>query len=938
MMKFWMAIGIMAMTAGAAEFWVSPNGDDGAAGTEAAPFRTLERTREAWRGLPPAARQEGVTVWLRGGTYELASTFALTEPDSGTAGAPTVIRAVPGERPRLSGGRTLPAAGFVPVADPQIVARVDAAARGGLLVCDLQAQGIAEFGTLDRGALNGGPMLEVFFNGRALPLSRWPNGREWATYGQVVDAGSVPRWNEKPDRPGTFEYLGDRPRRWLAAPEVWLHGYWAFDWYDDVLKVATHDPETRRITFTTPHTYGLKAGRRFAAVNLLEEIDQPGEWMLDRESGRLYLLPPGDMAGAEIVVSMLAAPLLSLEKTRFVVVRDLVFEYGRGQGVQIRGGTDNLIAGCIIRNLGTSAVGIGPVATAQRGQLTIETGDELVDGRRNGVAACDIHDVGTSGITLNGGDRASLTPAGHYAENNDIHHYSRRKRTGCPAVGLGGVGNRASRNFVHDAPHCGINYGGNDHLIEYNEIARLCWETGDVGAIYSGRDWTTRGNMVRHNFIYETLAPGQVGSMGVYLDDSHSSTAIVGNVFYKCDYAAFIGGGHDNLVENNIFVDCNKAVHLDNRSQGWANKYQVRGGDHRMYEKLEDVRHDQPPYSVRYPELARILEGDPHLPTGNRALRNVCVGGVTWLHLFPGAEKVMEIRDNLVTRDDPGFVDAARLNFALRPDSRVFREVPGFQPIPFAEIGLRQDEYRKALPVRAPRIVPGGGVFSDPVAVTLQTDRPDGAIHYTLDGSDPSRRSPRYTEPLPITASVTVNAVVYPLDDPAARPSPQASAQFTYVVFGQGQGVYLSDIEPESSQVHGGLVKDQNYRRNDFLTLSGTVHRKGLLIHPLRTDAGVFGEAVYSLEPPLHRATRFRATVGIDDGGDQRGSASFRVDLFRNGEWETAFQSPVLHGRPKEDQVEVDVELRGAGKIRLFVDGAGDASADHAAWGSARLE
>ena len=918
MTRLWLAVGCMAMVANAAEFWVAPTGDDGAAGTEAAPFRTLDRARSAWRALDPAARREGVTVWLRGGNYELAETFALTEEDSGTAEAPTVIRAVPGERPRLSGGRTLPAAGFVPVADPQVLARVDAAARGGLLACDLRAYGIADFGTLDRGALNGGPMLEVFFNGRALPLSRWPNGREWAAYGKVIDAGSVPRWNEKPDRPGTFEYLGDRPKRWLGAAEIWLHGYWAFDWYDDVLKVAAHDPEARRFTFTTPHTYGLKSGRRFAAVNLLEEIDQPGEWMLDRASGTLFLFPPEDMAGAEIVVSMLAGPLLSLEKTRFVLVRGLTFEYGRGQAIRIRGGTDNQIAGCTIRNMGTSAIGIGPAETARQGQLAIETGNELVDGRRNGVVACDIYDVGTSGIALNGGDRAALVPAGHYAENNDIHHYSRRKRTSCPAIGLSGVGNRASRNFVHDAPHCGINYGGNDHRIERNEIARLCWETGDVGAIYTGRDWTMRGNVVRHNFIHETLAPGQVGSMGVYLDDGHSSTAIVGNVFYKCDYAAFIGGGHDNLVENNIFVDCNKAVHLDNRSQGWANKYQIRGGDHRMYGKLEDVRHDQPPYSVRYPELARILEGDPHLPTGNRALRNVCVGGVAWLHLFPGAEKVMEIRDNLVTRDDPGFVDAASLNFSLRPDSRVFQEVTGFQPIPFAEIGLRLDEYRQTLPVRAPRIVPNGGVFSEPVTVSLHTDRTDCAIHFTLDGSDPSRRSPRYAAPLTVAASTVLQAVAYPLDDPAARPSPQASAQFTYVVFGQGQGVHLSDVDPESSRVHGGLVRDRNYRRNDFITLSGTVHRKGLLLHPMRTDTGVQGEAVYALDPPLHRATRFRATVGIDDGGDHRGSASFRVDLLREGEWETAFQSPVLHGRPKEDQIEVDVALRGASKLRAL--------------------
>jgi parallel beta-helix repeat protein len=929
----------IATLAGAAEFWVAPDGNDAAKGTKTAPFQTLGRAREALRGLPGQAREAGVTVWLRGGSYELPGTFELDTRDSGNKGAPTVFQAAPGERPCLSGGRKLAAERFVPVTDPEVLERLDPAARGKLLACNLREFGIMDFGTLSREAFNGGPMLELFVNGQSLPLSRWPNGKEWASYGKVIDAGSIPRWNEKPDRPGTFEYKGDRPKRWLKAPEVWLHGYWAFDWYDDVLKVAKLDPETRRITFTTPHTYGLKSGRRFAALNLLEEIDVPGEWMLDRESGMLYLYPPADIKGAEIAVSMVGQPLVRLSKTQSVELRGLTFEYGRDRAVDIRGGTDNLVAGCTIRNMGTSAVSIAPVETRKRGNLTVETGDELVDGRRNGVVGCDIYDVGTSGVSLTGGDRGSLAPAGHYAENNDIHHYSRRKRTNCPAVGLGGVGNRARNNYVHDAPHCGMTYGGNDHLIERNEFARLCWETGDVGAIYTGRDWTFRGNVVRNNFIHHTIAPGQVGSMGVYLDDSHSSTAIVGNVFYKCDYAAFIGGGHDNAVENNVFVDCNKSVHLDNRSQGWAHKYQIKGGDHRMFGKLDDVRYNQPPYSTRYPKLAKILDGDPHAPTGNSAVRNVCVRG-RWLHLFPGGEKVMEIHDNLVVQEDPGFVDAARMNFALKPDSRVFREIPGFQAIPFAEIGLKLDENRTSLPPRAPRIVPDGGAFSDPLQVRIEAAPGACEIHYTLDGSEPTGRSPVYTGPFALARSATVRAATVPLGDPGARPSPVAEASFTRVEFGEGKGVYLSDLPTVQAFAHGGLIKDRNYRRNDFITFAGTVYQKGIMICPetRKKEGDAVSYAVYALTPPLDKATRFRAVVGIDDGADHRGSVSFRVEVQRQGKWETAYQSPVLYGRPKAEHHKVDVDVRGATALRVSTDGGNDISADHAAWAEARLE
>ena len=61
-------------------------------------------------------------------------------------------------------------------------------------------------------------------------------------------------------------------------------------------------------------------------------------------------------------------------------------------------------------------------------------------------------------------------------------------------------------------------YGGNEHLFELNEVYRVVMETGDAGAFYTGRDWTTQGNVLRHNFIHD-LGGGDakhVNTMGVY--------------------------------------------------------------------------------------------------------------------------------------------------------------------------------------------------------------------------------------------------------------------------------------------------------------------------------------------------------------------------------------------------------------------------------------
>ncbi len=95
-----------------------------------------------------------------------------------------------------------------------------------------------------------------------------------------------------------------------------------------------------------------------------------------------------------------------------------------------------------------------------------------------------------------------LTPAGHYAENNHIHHYARWNRMYSPAISISGVGNRAAHNLIHDAPHQAIDFGGNDHVIEFNEIHDVCYESNDAGAIYSGRNWTMRGTVIRYNFMH----------------------------------------------------------------------------------------------------------------------------------------------------------------------------------------------------------------------------------------------------------------------------------------------------------------------------------------------------------------------------------------------------------------------------------------------------
>ncbi|MFH1008808.1 MAG: right-handed parallel beta-helix repeat-containing protein [Candidatus Latescibacterota bacterium] len=660
------------------EFYVAQDGNDSWSGKRSeatedrsdGPFATLEHARNVIRSLGNSSEKR-ITVSVRGGTYPLTESFVLTEQDSGTATAPISYRAFEGETVRLIGGEVL--SGFEHVRDTDVLERLGKEAHEHVLQCNLSAHGIRDFGRfVSRGF--GRPAtpahLELFFQDRRMEVARWPNN-DFARI--AAPAEPMPEGDGHGGPLGRIEsgflYGGDRPRRWKSLNNVWMHGYWAWDWANSYEQVASIDENTGLIQTKPPYgPYGIKADQRFYFLNILEELDQPGEYYVDREEGILYFWPPAALEEGETAVSLLEEPLIQIQDAHDITLQGFVMEYARGNGAQIHEGTNVHLADCTVRNIGNYAV--------------------LVNGGfSHRVTGCTVYNTGDGGIQLHGGDRNTLSPAGHVAENNHIHHIGQWSRCYQPAIKVQGVGIRVAHNLLHDGPHSAIQLGGNEHLIEFNHIHHVCQETGDVGAFYMGRDWTMRGNIIRHNFFHDTHGYG-MGSMAVYLDDCASGTTVFGNVFYRCTRAAFVGGGRDNWVENNIFIQCDPAVMIDGRGLDpkpiWHNMvYET------MKESLDAMMPNQPPYSNQYPKLAqleRYYQGDTGVPPeGNRVVRNISFGG-TWLDIHWLADPdIVAVSDNLVDID-PHFVDAAGLNFQLRDDSPAY--ALGFERIPMEQIGL----------------------------------------------------------------------------------------------------------------------------------------------------------------------------------------------------------------------------------------------------------
>ena len=194
----------------------------------------------------------------------------------------------------------------------------------------------------------------------------------------------------------------------------------------------------------------------------------------------------------------------------------------------------------------------------------------------------------------------------------------------------------------------------------------------DQGAIYMGRDPSEAGNVFRYNFFHDisTTTPAGTGCRRSSSMTGHrSARTISGNVFYKTGNTGvvkFYGGG-ENPIVNNIVVDCPKLLQAQSTLPDGPCKFMSKDLGHERCFKTVNVT--KPPYSERYPVLCAVALGEK--PVGHPLLRNYVVNG-----------------------DDSQFVDAEKLDFTLKADSKVYQEIEGFEKIPFGKIGLYKDEYR----------------------------------------------------------------------------------------------------------------------------------------------------------------------------------------------------------------------------------------------------
>jgi hypothetical protein len=656
------------------DLYVSPTGADTNSGTKDAPLATLEAARNTVRrtivaGSVPA---EGMTIWIHGGRYQLQQPFELTAADSGTTQQPVIYRAVEGEQALFSNSATLSASEFQAVTDAATLERIAPAARGKVVELDLKKIGAKHIASFPDVFGDTGNIIDLFVNGRRMSLSRSPEGAD-LTIKRVLDNTGGPA---KPSGVvgGTFEYRDEAvPLFNLWAREIdrglWLKGFWRVMWQNEAIRVKSIDLQKHTVTFakSIPGGIGNKYHRpqgngkeQYWAINLPEGIDRPGQWCLDFTDQKLLLYPPDGFDKAEIYLADSDSPVIWLHDASNVVLRGVTVQNAMGDGIRVDGGHDDLIAGCTVRDVDKYAV--------------------IVDGGvHHTVQSCDLYDLGCGGVWLSGGDDKSnpRVPAGHRVINNHIHHFSQIVKVYTPAVNCGYVGGSGgghhpavgmyvANNLIHDTPHGGILYGSFDSVFEYNEIFRYCMVSNDLGAFYSYDTYALDGNQT---FRYN-LCHGTVQGDGLYWDNDHRQMHVYGNIVFLQSIEGMRGTGFlykigtqaksPTSIEcyNNIAIGCNTGYEFVSAlpDQG----------------KIEN----NVAVMCRRPFDWRLLKNGKSVP----------------------ASFAYATGKNMTYSEDPGFVDMARLDFHLKPDSQLMRDLPQFQAIPVDKIGLHVDEYRQVLP------------------------------------------------------------------------------------------------------------------------------------------------------------------------------------------------------------------------------------------------
>ena len=605
---------IGAYTAGSEKmtlgFYVAPNGNDQGNGSLNNPFKTIQRAQQAIRSYLSTnkAPSGGIAVWLRAGTYQLSDSLNFTSADSGTSSeCPVVYTAYKGEEVHISANKII---------DSAYIKKTDSSWKYWNLVPASVRDKLYQVNLLDAVDIGGNriftsnwdanksslfqdnkPVFWMYQDNVPMTLARYPDIKDYDRY-------SASSWDTIAKASGTsFQPSNAKLDAWDASQEIYIHS--PFSWMNNDFITRVSAVKSGFISLASnPGGLGISDPnnganpdntRPYYAMNVVSELTQPGEYYFDGSDSTVYFLAYANNGGYQLSVTPYSySYAVNLQNAANIEFHNLYFEGGDDAVINIQNCSGIVLRNCTVRN------GVGQGINVNGTSITVDY--------------CDIYNLGFAGVTLNGGDRITLTKSGNTVSNSHIHNYAMFKMNGNAGVTMvsrQSCGHVIKNNVINYAPQQAIYMGGNEITIEKNEIYDICRLTDDAGAIYGARDWSFRGIRILDNIIHDfipTVAgrPG-AGAYGIYLDDCLSGVTVKGNIVYNGTSAGIMNnGGRDNKIENNVIVNCWRGLRSSQvgASSGGVNN---KGGDSwNLLEKLNSVGYQSAIWSAAYPECAAI--------------------------------------------------------------------------------------------------------------------------------------------------------------------------------------------------------------------------------------------------------------------------------------------------------------------------------------------
>lgn len=713
--KFWLGIGLIALLSimlgckkkdeksglvrpGPGIFFVATNGNDEWSGQlpqpspdfKDGPFATIQKAQLAVRAFKSVQSNTNIQpiVYIRGGRYYLMAPIEFKPEDSGIYGKPVKYVAYPGETPVISGGKKI--TGWKQVNE------------GGRLLWMTDLPDVKDGKWYFR---------QLWVNGERRIRSRHPN-KGYLAIESVPDATNGVQWTQGQSR---FRFKSGDIKDWKNVKYAEVRAMTR--WVESHLPVMAISLENRMLMFRKKSVFKLDPGDLYYIENILENLDTPGEWYLDGDSGKLYYMPLAgeDINKCEVIAPVIAQLVLMNGKPEEgKLIENIVFDgisfehtewyfpggFDRGdQKVEIWpppnaevGGFAQAAVGVpgAIRGTGVRNCVFENCQFAHLGTYGIELGRGC---KNNKISYCVITDLGAGGIKI--GETSIRNKPEEIAENNEVSdcHIYNGGLMFHSAIGIWigqSPSNRLIHNHIHDFYYTGISIGwtwgygkalATNNLVEFNHVHHIGVRSdgdgpilSDMGGIYTLGLHT--GTKIVNNLWHDT-AGLRYGGWGIYFDEGTTGILAESNLVYRTTHGGFHQHyGKDNTVRNNIFA--------------YAKYHQIQRS--RAEEHL----------SFRF-EKNIVLWKEGKLLDGNYSGTNyIFRSNIYWnetttnimfdKYTFADWQKVQkQDLDSLIA--DPMFVDPAKDDYRLKQGSPAPKI--GFSPLNLSNVGVRPKQTRK---------------------------------------------------------------------------------------------------------------------------------------------------------------------------------------------------------------------------------------------------